>query len=110
MRGHYYPSDYARELRLVGTSSTVRTIPSAEEQNARANEIKQAAGQGPQIIVGPDAPFDARDVAAIVQAVALRELLGNLDYHGLSELQDIYPALVGIDAEQIRAAIEEGLK
>jgi len=109
MRGHYY-SDEDRNARENAGRKRFQHNESAEDRNQRANELKQAAGDGPQIIVSPETPASGADIRAIVRAVALRILESELDYHGIEELRDEhYPELAGITDEQIRAVVREDL-
>jgi sugar/nucleoside kinase (ribokinase family) len=113
MRGRYYPDDFINPARVTvsGPFHVTGIQPeSTEDRNARENAAKQAAGDGPQIIVSPETPSSGADIRAIVRAVALRILESELDYHGIEELRDEhYPELTGIEDEQIRRVIREEL-
>lgn len=89
MRGHYYDD---------GKRPTVQ----ADAWKLPTDDNR------PQVIISPETPSSGADVRAIVQAVALRVLLGELDYSE-QDLREHAPALNGISSAQIRAAIEEGL-
>jgi hypothetical protein len=120
MRGHYYdnfsgraigPTD-APTLTLQHRDYAAKPVTDrelTEDRNARENKAKQDAGNGPQIIVSPETPAGAEDVRAIVRAIALQVLRSELDYHGLAELAEHYPALNGIRVEQVYAVIREDL-
>lgn len=108
MRGIYY-NDVDRANGAPQGPYTGQAFESAEDRNARENTAKAAAGQGPQVIAGPDTVPFREDIAAIVQAVALRILESELDWSE-SDLREKHPALNGIPAEDIRQAIREGLK
>ena len=121
MRGRYYPLDFPHAIDPNGRpfesdhrdctqEPVARTVESVEDRNQRANELKQAAGDGPQIIVSPETPASGADIRAIVRAVALRILECELDYLDFEELRDeYYPELAGITDEQIRAVVREDL-
>jgi hypothetical protein len=99
MRGNYYHWNEPRPAVAV---------ESAEDRNARENKAKQDAGQGPQVIAGPETPFNREDLSAIVRHVALQVLLNEVDYSE-RDLRAHHPALAGITSEQLRSAILEDL-
>ena len=115
MRGHYFDNFSGKAISPSSQPPlTELTLPEPEsdgDRNARQNAAKQAAGEGPTIIIGPDSAPTYEDARAIVERVALQVLLNELDYHGLSELAGNYFAeLEGLSEDTIRRAIEEGLE
>ncbi len=58
--------------------------------------------------MSPETPASGADIAAIVNAVALQVLRGELDWDE-RPLRDHHPTLQGITREQIDAVIAEGL-
>jgi hypothetical protein len=92
MRGSYYHDGIRETLDLLK-----RPTP------------KVAAAKTPQVIAGPDTVSQPEDVRAIVAYIAHQIFRSDLEYHGLSDLSETYPALKGLTQTQIEAALAEAL-
>jgi hypothetical protein len=93
MRGSYY-SDIVDRVR---------------ENNEVSRLARETADKTPQVIAGPDTVSQPEDVRAIVAYVAHQIFRGDLEYHGLEDLSEGYPALKGLTWAQIDAALTEAL-
>ena len=114
MRGHYYSDRDRATLEILGwklpARETVQVTETEEDRNARENAAKPYWDR-PHVFGSPETPSTGADIRAIVQYVALRVLLNDLDYHGLQSLVSNYHAeLQGITEAQVRQAIAEGLE
>lgn len=107
MRGHYYDGFSGKAIKPTDNPTLV-VAESTEDRNARENTALHLSGKGPQIIVSPSEPASGADIAAIVQAVALRILQGELDWDE-TILREYHPTLRGITRAQLDAVIAEGL-
>jgi len=114
------PSDFARlELARLAAESepSMIRVPSTSnplegpqaDANARANALKAAAGEGPQVIPGPDSAPTVEDARAIIRRVAVQEFASQWEYDSES-IRDHHPALNGIEDSEIDALIAEDLE
>ncbi len=82
-----------------------------EEKNYRENTAKIAAGNGPQVIAGPDSAPTAEDARAIVARVAHAVLQTELNWEAyFLPSNPAFLPLQGLTREQIETAILEALR
>ncbi len=109
--GQYFPDVKTVLDRTPQDEARAIVETAIEEKNYRENTAKIAAGNGPQVIAGPDSAPTEQDARAIVARVAHAVLQTELNWEAFYlPSNPAFAPLVGLTREQIESAILEALQ